>query len=87
MQVIPTQNKPALIGFLIAVFSLIPCLAFILGPIAVVLGVLGLNKVKENPEVSGTAHALIGIGLGGLTFVANAFVLAKYLQNGSGIFS
>jgi hypothetical protein len=32
---------------------------------AVVLGILGLRKVKAQPEVRGTVHAWIGILVGG----------------------
>ena len=55
MQIVPTQNTPALIGYYTGVFSLIPCFALILGPIACILGVI--KKSEEDPEVSGTAHS------------------------------
>ena len=64
---IPYKNSPALIGYYLAVFSLIPCLGMPLGIAAVVCGVLGLKKRRENPAVKGTAHAWVGIVLGGLT--------------------
>ncbi|MGC1276374.1 MAG: GYF domain-containing protein [Planctomycetaceae bacterium] len=63
---IPYKNAPALIAYYLAVFSLIPCLGLPLGIAAVVLGVMGLKKRKENPAISGTAHAWIGIVLGGI---------------------
>ena len=80
MSIIPTKNKAALIGYYTAVFSLIPCFGALLGPVAVILGILGLKKVKEEPEASGTAHAWIGIALGGLTALGNwGGMLAMFL--------
>ena len=65
--VIPYKNAPALIAYYLAVFSLIPILGLPLGLAAVVLGFFGLAKRRANPAVRGTAHAWIGIVLGGLT--------------------
>jgi len=81
MQIVPTKNGPALIGYYTAVFSLIPCLALLLGPIACICGYLGLKKYNENPEISGKAHAWVALILGGLTFIINAVIL------GLGMFS
>jgi len=60
---IPYKNVPALIGYYLGVFSIIPC--FPIGLAALVLGILGLRKVKQQPEVKGTVHAWIGILAGG----------------------
>ena len=76
---IPYKNGKALAAYYTAVFSLIPCVGAILGPIAVVLGVMGLNYAKQHPRASGQAHAIVGIVLGGLTAVGNigvAIILA-----------
>lgn len=62
--VIPYKNMPALIAYYMAIFSLIPC--FPLGIPALILGIIGLRKVSREPEVHGTAHAWIGIILGGI---------------------
>lgn len=61
--VIPYKNVPALIGYYLGVFSIIPC--FPIGLAALVLGILGLRKVKQEPAVRGTVHAWIGILVGG----------------------
>ncbi len=61
--IIPYKNVPALAGYYLGVFSIIPC--FPLGIAALVLGLKGLKKVKENPELKGKAHALVGIIVGG----------------------
>jgi hypothetical protein len=77
---IPYKNAPALIAYYLAVFSLIPCFGLPLGIGAVAMGVMGLRKRKENPAISGTAHAWIGIVLGGLmTLVWGGLLLAGVL--------
>lgn len=69
--VIPYKNPKALIGYYLAVFSilgffpLIGIIGTLMGFAALVLGFLGLRDVKANPQVKGTAHAWIGIILGG----------------------
>jgi hypothetical protein len=63
---IPYKNPPALIGYYMAVASLIPVLGALLGPVAVGLGIAGLRKRLKNPEVHGIAHAWIAIILGGI---------------------
>jgi hypothetical protein len=68
---IPYKNGKALAAYYTGVFSLIPCLGAILGPIAVVLGVMGLNYARQHPRASGQAHAIVGIVLGGLTALGN----------------
>lgn len=69
--IIPYKNVRALIAYYLGVFSLIPCAGLVLGPAAVVLGILGLRYVKANPTAKGTGHAIAGIVLGGLTTLAN----------------
>jgi hypothetical protein len=68
---IPYKNGKALAAYYTGVFSLIPCLGAILGPIAVVLGIMGLKYAKKHPIASGQAHAVVGIVLGGLTALGN----------------
>jgi drug/metabolite transporter (DMT)-like permease len=46
------------------ILSLFPILGIVLGAVAIVLGVMGLRYVKENPEAHGTAHAVVAIILG-----------------------
>ena len=68
--VIPYNNAPALIAYYLGLFSLFPLLGLPLGVAALVLGVLGLKKRRENPAVKGSAHAWIGIGCGTITTLA-----------------
>ena len=62
--VIPYKNMPALIAYYCGVLSIIPC--FPIGIVAVVLGIMGLKRAKQHPEVKGKAHAWIGIIAGGI---------------------
>lgn len=60
---IPTKNMPALIGYYCGVFSVV---CGILAPVALVLGILGLNQIKKDPRLPGKAHAWVGIIVGGI---------------------
>lgn len=62
---IPYHNTPALVGYYMAVFSLVPCF-FFLGIPAMILGVIGLQNARRHPEVRGVAHSWVAILLGGL---------------------
>jgi hypothetical protein len=72
---IPYKNPKALISYYCGVFSLIPCLGLILGPIALVLGLLGLSYKKQHPTAGGTAHAVVGIVLGSLVLLGHLGVI------------
>ena len=62
--IIPYKNMPALIAYYCGVFSIIPC--FPIGITAVILGIMGLRKASQEPQVKGQVHAWIGIIAGGL---------------------
>lgn len=64
--VIPYKNVPALLAYYLGLFSLFPCLGLFLAVPALVLGIMGLKKRKQNPAVKGSIHAWIGIIMGGL---------------------
>lgn len=73
---IPYKNPMALIGYYVAVFSLIPCLGLLMGPVAIVLGLLGLRYRSKHPTAGGLAHAIVAIVLGSLVLLGNAGVIA-----------
>ncbi|SVB54575.1 uncharacterized protein METZ01_LOCUS207429 [marine metagenome] len=81
--VIPYKNVPALVGYYLAVFSglglLCPPAGFVLALPALILGIIGLKKVKANSEAKGTVHAWIGI-LGG-AFFCIVFILMIVLRS------
>lgn len=61
---VPYKNPPALIAYYLGLFSLAPFIGFFLGVAALILGIIGLQKRRENPAIKGSAHAWIGIGCG-----------------------
>src|SRR5262249_3225756 len=62
--IIPWRNTPALIGYYLAVFSLIPCFGLFFGLAALILGIKGWQLGSQRPEFHGKAHALVGMILG-----------------------
>jgi hypothetical protein len=62
----PSKNGPALAAYYLGIFSLIPFLGIPLGVAAFILGIKGLGKAREHPEVRGKVHAWVGIITGGL---------------------
>lgn len=79
---IPYKNAKALTAYYVGVFSLIPCLGLILGPIAIVLGILGLGYAKKHPGARGQAHAIVGIVLGVLVLAGHVALVALGLVGG-----
>jgi hypothetical protein len=69
--IIPYKNPHALTSYYLGVFSIIPMLGFILGCIAVPLGISGLRKKKRHPIIRGTVHAWIGIVAGGCSVLVH----------------
>jgi predicted Zn finger-like uncharacterized protein len=71
---IPYRNPKALAAYYCGVFGLIPCLGLILGPIALIFGILGLKAVRAKPRMHGTGHAIAGIVLGSLELLGHLIV-------------
>jgi hypothetical protein len=67
---IPYRNARALAAYYCGVFGLIPCVGSLLGPVALVLGILGLRYRNRNPAAHGAGHAITGIVLGSLEVIA-----------------
>jgi hypothetical protein len=85
--IIPYKNGRALAAYYFGVFSLIPCAGLLLGPAALILGILGLRYVKANPTAKGTGHAIAGIIMGGLTMLGNwGLLLLILVLAGTGAF-
>ena len=70
-RMIPTANPAALTAYYAGIFSLVPFLGLLLGPLALVLGVKGLKAAPAVPGQVGRVHARIGLILGILTSLAN----------------
>ena len=81
--VIPYKNGTALGAYYCGVFSFIPVLGCALGPVAIILGVLGVLYANKHPKAKGTGHAIFGIvaGLVGPFVVAGiAFALGVFAK-------
>src|SRR5439155_16793769 len=52
-KIVPYRNKPALAAYYCGVFSFIPVLCFLLGPIALILGIFGFLKAQKSPQAHG----------------------------------
>ena len=80
---IPYKNVPALVGYYMGVFGLASLCLIGFGALwsipTVVLGVIGLKRVKANPQIRGTAHAWIAIVLGGLTTIAHVVAIVFFI--------
>jgi hypothetical protein len=78
--IIPYKNGPALAGYYVGIVSLLCCFAGLpLGIVAVVLGVMGLQKRARQPEVKGSVHAWIGIICGVLSTIGAIFFLIVWV--------
>lgn len=64
---IPYKNSPALVGYYLGVFSLVPFLGLPLGIAAIILGFFGLKKHRLNPSAKGKAHAWVAIICGSIS--------------------
>ena len=76
---IPWKNGRALAAYYTGVFALIPGLGLILGPLALVLGILGYKYANAHPKAKGGVHAVVGIVLGILTILGNWGTLIVFL--------
>jgi hypothetical protein len=61
---LPTQNKPALIGYYLGFAGLLPFVGFPFAVAAVVLGIIALKKEKVQHVPGAKAHAFTALVLG-----------------------
>ena len=73
--IIPYKNGAALTGYYVSIAALIPIVGIVLGPVAIVLGVLGIRARNRNPAVHGLAHAWVAIVLGSLVLLGHIAVI------------
>lgn len=78
--IIPYTNGPALASYYVGVGSIVCFVGLLAAPVAVILGIIGLRKVKRDPSVKGTAHAIVGIILGSLSIIAHGIVMYGMAQ-------
>lgn len=63
-------NPTAAVAYYFGLVGLVPCLGGLLGPIAILLGILGLVQARD-PQVGGKGQAKAGVWLGVLAVVIN----------------
>ena len=68
---IPYKNPMGLAAYYLGVFAVIPCAGLLLGPAALILGILGIRYRNKHPTAGGLGHAIAGVVLGSLTTLAN----------------
>lgn len=74
--IIPYKNGPALAAYYVGIVSLLCCFVGLpVGIVAIVLGVMGLQKRAKQPEVKGSVHAWIGIVCGVISTIGAIFAL------------
>ncbi len=78
---IPYRNSTALAAYYIGIFSLIPVLGLLLGPIALACGIYGLKAAAKDSSARGRVHAWIGIVLGTLVTLGHIAVIVVIVLN------
>jgi hypothetical protein len=68
---IPYKNPKSLVAYYCGVFALIPCLGLILGPIALIFGILAWKDYHQHNTAGGLGHAITGVILGAVTSLLN----------------
>lgn len=77
----PTGNPDALWGYYLGWGSL-PCiLGLFVAPFAFVRSVRGWKAYKQNPEIYGAAHSVIGIVLATIGTIANGWLLIALIRS------
>jgi hypothetical protein len=67
----PWRNPPAVYAYAVALAGMTPVLGLVLGPTAIVLGLVARARFRRNPEIKGLSFARAGIVIGTLDFVVN----------------
>lgn len=79
IHVIRRKNLPSLVAYYCGLFGIIPYFSLLLGPIALIAGIIGLGKAGERKV--GFKHALTGILLGSVEIIVSVFVIADVVHN------
>jgi hypothetical protein len=67
----PWKNPAAVYAYAVALAGMTPVLGLVLGPTAVILGLVGEARLRRNPEIKGLSFVRAGIVLGTLDFIVN----------------
>lgn len=72
---IPTKNGPALLGYYLGVFGLLPFLGFFLAIPGLILGLKGRKGYLKNPSIRGNSHAWTAIILSSLSLIYHLIII------------
>src|SRR5262249_27657606 len=86
-QLIPTENPKALVAYYCGIFGLIPPVGLLLGPLALLFGILGLRQAGRDRTGKGGGHSLVGIILGPICFLVSlgAVIAANWYLHSQGV--
>ena len=79
---IPTKNPKALWAYYCGIFSLIPGVGFLLGPMGILFGILGLRTAMKHPSSKGSGHAAAGLVFGLLGILISVGVTWYFINEG-----
>lgn len=65
----PAKNNPLALWSMITGIVSVACCCNIIGPVSIILGIIGLSQIKKNPAQRGKGFAIAGIVLGSLALV------------------
>ena len=72
-------NLLILLSYYCGVFSLLPLVGVVFGPLAVLLSLLGIRRLRKNNEKSGLWLSRIGMLMGILAFGINLYIIYSVL--------
>lgn len=72
----PWRNRPAVYSYIISLYGLVPLAGLLLGPVAILLGVVGWIRNRRQPDIRGGNFAAAGMVLGSIDLLFNAVGLA-----------
>lgn len=75
-KLIPTGNASALTGYYLSIASCFPIIGLLFAIGALILGIQGFKKFKENPMVYGKAHSITAVVLGSIGLFFNLALIA-----------
>ena len=67
----PWKNPAAVYSYAVGLAGMTPVLGLLLGPAAIVLGLVGHARLRRNPEIKGLSFIRAGIVLGTLDLIVN----------------
>jgi hypothetical protein len=64
-------NRTAVIAYRCAAYGLLPGIGLLLGPLAILFGIVGYRRFKAAPASRGASHSVAAIVLGSMELLSN----------------